>query len=259
VRYVLLCGLLFGALCGAEPAPLLQAHAHNDYLHARPLLDALDRGFCSVEADIYLIEGELLVAHDRKNVKSDRTLAALYLQPLRERVKRNGGRVYPNGPTVVLLVDVKSEAESTYAALHEALTPYADILTTFRGERVEQRAITVIVSGNRAREKMTDQSVRHAAIDGRSADLDLNPPTSLVPIVSDNWQKLFTWKWEGPMPESERAALKAWVDRAHAQKRKVRFWNTPDTADAWKLLLSFGVDIIGTDDLSGLQQFLRSR
>src|SRR4030095_12119754 len=44
--------------------PLLRAHAHNDYEHTRPLLDALEQGFCSVEADIYLIDGELRVAHD---------------------------------------------------------------------------------------------------------------------------------------------------------------------------------------------------
>src|SRR5437773_8402832 len=82
----------------AQPTPLIHAHAHNDYLHARPLLDALDHGFCSVEADIYLVEGQLLVAHDRDKVKPDRTLQSLYLDPLRERVRKNGGRVYPNGP-----------------------------------------------------------------------------------------------------------------------------------------------------------------
>ena len=43
----------------AEPLPLVCAHAHNDYKHTRPLYDALNRGFCNVEADIYLIDGEL--------------------------------------------------------------------------------------------------------------------------------------------------------------------------------------------------------
>jgi hypothetical protein len=31
--------------------------------HTRPLLDALDQGFCSVEADIWLSKEGLLVAH----------------------------------------------------------------------------------------------------------------------------------------------------------------------------------------------------
>ena len=33
-------------------APLTQAHAHNDYEHDRLLLDALEHGFTSVEADV---------------------------------------------------------------------------------------------------------------------------------------------------------------------------------------------------------------
>jgi hypothetical protein len=36
----------------------------------------------------------------------------------------------------------------------------------------------------------------------------------------------------------------------------VRFWNTPDRAEAWRILSEAGVDVIGTDDLNGLQEFL---
>src|SRR5437016_4155385 len=85
-----------------SPTPLIRAHAHNDYEHARPLLDALEHGFCSVEADIWLVDGKLLVAHDLDKVKPERTLQALYLDPLRERVRRNGGRVYRGGPVCSL-------------------------------------------------------------------------------------------------------------------------------------------------------------
>ena len=48
-----------------EVVPLTKAHAHNDYEHNRPLYDALDHGFTSVESDVWLVDGELLVAHDR--------------------------------------------------------------------------------------------------------------------------------------------------------------------------------------------------
>ncbi len=44
----------------ADAAPLVNAHAHNDYAHKRPLADALDHGFCSVEADIFLVDGALI-------------------------------------------------------------------------------------------------------------------------------------------------------------------------------------------------------
>src|SRR5438094_10005703 len=95
-------------LAPEQPRPLTRVHAHNDYEHKCPLFDALDHGFCSVEADIYLVDGQLLVAHMRSQVKPERTLEKLYLDPLRERVKQNGGRVYSGGPEVTLLVAIKT-------------------------------------------------------------------------------------------------------------------------------------------------------
>src|SRR5437763_12069874 len=88
----------------AKATPLLHAHAHNDYEHKRPLFDALGHGFCSVEADVYLTGDQLLIGHERKDLRPERTLEKLYLDPLRERVKANGGRVYPGGPMFYLLV-----------------------------------------------------------------------------------------------------------------------------------------------------------
>src|SRR5258708_29863697 len=126
----LACGNLF-LLAQPQPKPLLRVHAHNDYEHTRPLFDALDQGFCSVEADIHLVDGKLLVAHSRSQVKPERTLQALYLDPLRERVRRNGGHVYPGGAELTLLIDIKGDWRTTYPLLREGLKSYADILTTF--------------------------------------------------------------------------------------------------------------------------------
>src|SRR5439155_15262702 len=124
--------------------PVRQAHAHNDYEHKRPLFDALDQGFCSVEADIYLVDGKLLVAHDRDEVRPERTLQALYLDPLRERVKKNHGRVYPDGPEFTLLIDLKSDWRKIYPALRAVLKDYADMLTVFHAEASATNAITAI-------------------------------------------------------------------------------------------------------------------
>src|SRR5689334_8653176 len=132
----------------ASPTPLVRTHAHNDYEHKRPLLDALDHGFCSVEADIYLVDGQLLVAHERSQVRPERTLQALYLDPLRQRARNNGGRVYPNGPEVVLLIDLKSEWQQIYPVLRSVLKQYTDVLVTFHDRIRETNAILAIITGN---------------------------------------------------------------------------------------------------------------
>src|SRR3954464_15559693 len=89
-----LVGLVASSAARAE-TPLPHAHAHNDYEHTRPLVDALSHGFCSVEADVFLINGQLLVGHTQLDLRPERTLEKLYLEPLRARVRANGGRIYP--------------------------------------------------------------------------------------------------------------------------------------------------------------------
>src|ERR1044071_3423936 len=125
----------------AQPRPLINVHAHNDYVHPHPLFDALEHGFCSVEADIHLVDGQLLVAHTRSEVKPGNSLQRLYLDPLRERIRKNGGRVYPGGPEFTLLIDIKSSWQNTYPVLREVLKQYADILSSFESGRKTTNAV----------------------------------------------------------------------------------------------------------------------
>lgn len=242
---------------GEKPVtPLRRAHAHNDYEHPRPLRDALAHGFCSVEADVYLTDAGLLVAHDRKDLKPGRTLEKLYLDPLRELVKKNGGMVYPDGPAFHLLIDVKTGAAETYAVLDKMLARYAEMLSVTRGGKFEPKAVTVVVSGNRDKETMTGQAVRYAGIDGRPEDLGSDAPAHLVPWISANWALLFRWRGDGAMPGPERQKLRGMVEKAHGRGRLVRFWATPEKETVWKELSAAGVDLINTDKLGELRTFL---
>lgn len=242
----------------ADVQPLAHAHAHNDYEHSRPLHDALARGFCSVEADIWLVNGELLIGHDRRDLQPGRTLESLYLQPLAERARANQGRVFAGGPTFHLLIDVKSDAAATYARLHEVLSRYQELLTSYPDGKRLERAVTVILSGNRAFDAVAGEKTRLVAIDGRPENLDTNPPADLYPWISANWTLLFKAQADGKLATAERDRLHAFVARAHKQQRKVRFWATPEKPQLWAELRSAGVDLINTDQLDNLREFLHS-
>lgn len=277
-RPLLLLLAVLGLVAGVVPAaatpthdrvrPLAQAHAHNDYEHDRPLFDALGEGFTSVEADIYLVDGELLVAHDPEDLDPARTLTALYLEPLRQRVIRNHGGVYRGYRDFQLLIDIKTEGESTYAALDAQLREprYAFLWTAYRFGHVRTGAVTAVVSGNRPRATMEAQRTRVAFYDGRIANQsDLGPGSDarLTPLVSDNWTTLFSWTGAGPMPADEKAELREIVRIAHGAGQRVRFWATPDVAGAerdavWRELVAADVDHINTDDLKGLADFLNA-
>lgn len=250
--------LAAGRLAAVEPPLLLtHAHAHNDYEHTRPLFDALDHGFCSVEADIFLMDGKLLVAHKLKETKPERTLQALYLDPLQERVKQNGGRVHAHGPEFTLLIDLKQDWHLLYPPLRAALTNYPGLLTVFHNGSKQTNAITVIITGDRAPGMFAGETERWAAFDGSVDDLAQNPPALLVPWISANWKNLFQWNGKGTMPAPEREKLDAIVRQAHAQGRQVRFWGAPDVPDFWRFLRASGVDLINTDDLPGAENFFR--
>lgn len=257
-----LAGLFFTTVipCPADPViPLTRAHAHNDYEHKHPLFDALDQGFCSVEADIHLVDGQLLVAHNRKDVSPKLTLESLYLDPLRKRIKKNGGRVYSHGPECTLLIDFKAtnqvESLAMYARLREVLHQYPGMFRTFGDGKNQTNAMVVVLTGNYPREALIADSARWAEGDGKLADLETNPSSDLVPWISENWQSIFKWRGKGPMPDDELARLKQIIRKAHDQGRRVRFWNSPDNPVFWKMMLEQGVDLINTDDLKGFAEF----
>ena len=260
---VMLAALWLGqaAVSEADVVVLPAAHAHNDYRHERPLRDALDHGFSSVEADVYLVGENLCVAHDAPEIRPERTLRSLYLDPLRERAKRHGGRIYPGCKRFVLLIDLKSAAEPTYLKLHEILAGYDDLVTSFGPDGRKDKAVLVVVSGNRPYELMRAQTLRYAGYDGRLSDLDSEAPAELIAMISDHWGRHFAWRGEGPMPAAERQKLDDVVRVAHEKGRLVRFWATPDAPSParqalWQTLLAAGVDLLNTDDLDGLQEFL---
>ena len=242
-----------------KPNYVRRAHAHNDYYHQRPLLDALEQGFCSVEADVYLANGKLLVGHSRNELTSERTLTSLYLNPLKKIIQKNNGRVHPDYPWFTLLVDVKSEPVSTYQALHQVLSNYHDILTTTQDNKTTNGAVRVILSGNRAWKEIETTKIRFCGIDGRLDNLGSNKPAHLLPLISDNWKHHFKWDGEGDFPEDEKQKLDGIVKQAHLSERAVRFWNTPEKQTVWKVLNDAGVDFINTDNLSGLNAFFTNR
>lgn len=250
---------------------ITQAHAHNDYEHSRPLFGALDCGFCSVEADIFLVHGKLLVAHTLAETKPNRTLQSLYLDPLRARVRKNGGRVYPNGPEFTLLIDMKQNWKTLYPALHDVLTNYADMLVTFTtvtstspagqtlvtNEVKHPNAVIAIITGDPDETMFDGETVRYAALDGQLSDLVKNPPVALVPWISANWKQYFHWNGKGAMPEADLRRVELIVKRAHEQGRRVRFWNAPDNSNFWQAMHVAGVDLINTDNLPGVANFFR--
>jgi glycerophosphoryl diester phosphodiesterase len=237
------------------PQYLAHSHAHNDYEHPRPLSDSLSLGYASIEADVWLVDGELCVAHDRAKVDPSRRLDNLYLDPLLQRFMQNEGKLYATGETLILLVDIKSEAEATYRALQQLLTKYRLMLEV--ADAKTNPAVKVIVSGNRAIDLIQADKERLVSVDGRLKDLQIKVDPSLMPLISDNYRLHFRYLGSGEISDEERAKLRDYVRLVHQNGAQLRFWGTPENESLWKVLREEQVDFIGTDQLQQLADFLK--
>lgn len=239
---------------------LARAHAHNDYEHPRPLLDALEQGFTSVEADVYAspipTEPGLYVAHDPQDIRLDRTLASLYLDPLRARVAQNGGCVYADCAQFHILVDSKTPHAWTYSKIEAELAKYPELFARVENGVVKPGPVMAILSGMRDKAELASSASRALFYDGTFADLDANDPISLMPLISDSWTAQLGWNGEGEMPEDQRAKLREAGAKAAAQGRRVRVYGTPDNENVWRECLNAGHTAINTDKLVELRAFL---
>ena len=252
-------GVFFCLIVYSQPV----AHSHNDYEHTRPLFDALDCNFKSIEADVYSIGDSLFVAHDFNDIKSGQTLRNLYLEPLKNQILRNNGSVYGNDEEIILFIDIKAEGLKTYKLLHNILQDYKEYLSVFENGVKTEGNILVVVSGERPFEFMESQTIRFAGYDGRLNNLDSEISSLLMPIVSDDWSNHFKWNGIGEFPSNEKEKLHLLATKAKSKGYILRFWGTPNKTvqqrnAVWKELINAGVGLIGTDNLEELQQFLES-
>lgn len=230
---------------------LFNAHAHNDYEHPRPLLDALDQGFMSVEADIFLVDGELRVGHNPEDLKPGRTLEKLYLDPLAERAKKYRTGVYEEPGVLTLLIDIKAEGEKVQAELKKRLPKYGFMLNERHGSTVEARAVQIVLSG--ARTKDCAEGDGFLFKDGTLVDIADEP--FRTPQVSESYEGVLG-TLASPLPDAAKAKLTDFVQRVHASGKKTRLWGAPDGVTTWTELRDAKIDWLNTDHLAELRAFL---
>jgi len=240
------------------PSGAWPAYAHNDYENPRPLFDALQAGFRGAEADVFLVEGELRVAHDRKQARPGRTLQALYLDPLRDVVARCG-RVCADSIPFLLNVEIKQESPAAYDTLCAALRRYPDILSGVdHGVERSGPVEVALVGWHPPLATMERDAVRLARPQLQVVKRSITPDSSgIVRLVSLDYGKTIRWSGQSPFPSNGRAWLAALQRAKHAAPgRTARVYNVPARSEIYRVLLDSGVDLIGTKDLAATRRAL---
>lgn len=251
--------LLVTTVTSAQTRILLNGHAHNDYTHKRPLLDALDNGFFSVEVDIFYENGNFIVAHTKAGINRRNTIQRLYLEPLKERVQANNGRVYPGGPLEFeVMIDLKGGwSKEQIDSLERLMMRYTELFTVFQDGVKEPRAIRLLLSGGNGNYDAPAHNPRYFSLDGGLGDFNSPLDSTIICRTSASFKSKFKWRGIGKMPEDEKARLKAYVEQAHASGRKIRFWAATNREKVWNELLLAGVDWVNVDKLSKFKNFTK--
>ena len=205
----------------------------------------------------------MVVAHDLPDdTLAYRYLEDLYLEPLFDRINRNGGSVYKGADRpFYLMIDIKREGDKFYEALRPVLEANADKFCSVDPEgNFKEGPILLFFSGARPLETLPSQkTTRYASLDGKFEDLGKGISNSLMPVVSDNYQDFMSWNGKGKISAKDLKTLRSLVKQAHSEGKLIRFWGAPDTEEWAKLQLREGVDIVGVDNLQALSRLLTKR
>jgi len=227
-------------------------HSHNDYEQPFPFYTAYRYQFESIEADIFLINGQLLVAHTDKELEPERTLEKLYLHPVDSILKKNNGLIYPaQNKTLQLLIDCKTEAYSTLNALVHLLKKYPDITSNTN--------IKLVITGERPIADDYSKYPSYIFFDGRPDEHYSKTALKKVALISVGFSEYSQWNGYSILAPQDRKILQQLIIEAGKLNKPFRFWGCPDTVVAWEEFMKMGIAFINTDHIEQLSGFLQEK
>ena len=234
----------------------LNAHSHNDYENDIPFWLAYNNHFGSIEADIWAVEGELFVAHYESEIRPDRTLDSLYINPIAETVRQNGGKAWiGHSSTFQLMIDLKTAIQPTLSLLIEKLQNYPDVFDPM----VNENAVRIVITGNRPEPSEFGNYPDFVFFDGVIDRKYDEQQLKRIALFSENLRKFTSWNGAGDIIEKEKIHLQNVVDSVHSINKRIRFWNSPDDINAWNTFIIMGIDYINTDKIIKLSEYLNNR
>lgn len=224
------------------------AHAHNDYEHERPFYEANEAGFGSIEADVYPVNGDLLVAHNSKDVNPEKTLTTLYLNPIKKVLSESSKR------KIRLLIDIKTD----YAVTLLILVKQLEGLKKYCSLPGKSNRLTILISGNRPKPEEYKNYPLYILFDDDWKVKHTSDEWKRVGMVSIQFSRYAKWNGQAAMNEAEKTSVKSIIDSVHAKEKPIRFWAAPDNALSWKTQMELGADYIGTDKIGELGEELKA-
>jgi hypothetical protein len=237
--------ILSNFLSSAQP----RIHAHNDYQKPEPLINALRYKAFTIEADIYLYNNKILVAHDKKELPTAKTLDSLYLQPIIKLFEQHKGTISKDSSYApILMIDIKENGETVITELIKLLSSHRSVFD----RSVNKKAVQVVISGDRTASSKWNSYPTYILFDGRPYEIYDDAVLNRVVFISDSYSKYINAK-------DSTTQLKELVKKVHGMNKLLRLWGTPDDPSSWKRFQQLEIDIINTDKVEECRNYLIQR
>jgi hypothetical protein len=280
--------------CGPNPngAWTDGLHSHNDYQNRHSLDDALDHGATSVEVDVMMHDGELVLRH---HDEEPRETLRDYVDRLRARADQNGGVVYPGrDKPFEIYLEVKNRGDDAAATQQEA-EAYRRAMEEF--ERLPPGVEVVVDPGSLPLDAKVNPppGVTFAITPGPGCTLppELDPTSARYDrdyarkhtMFNGSYRECADTNGDFQIDDAEQQRFNALVRQIHTAGYKVRIVEGPDGRERdddspgsfrgcplthqhecgeqarrnwWQAQLQAGVDYLDTQHLTRGQEFLRS-
>ena len=241
----LLCCLL--PLGAAAQMPVI-LHSHNDYNRTAPFWEAYSQHCGSIEADVFLQDGEILVAHNREDLSADCTLRNMYIEPIVKLFRSHEGRMWEESEDrLILLVDLKSA---------DALPGVVSLVEEHPDVFASEKGVRVVISGNTPAPSEFGNYPSCIWFDGLLSEDYTPAQLARVGMISENFRDYARkWNGKGRMVDAELERVRAAIAKAHEMGKPIRFWGGPEGTTAYFTFWKLGVDIINTDKPAVACQF----
>lgn len=250
--------LLMFSETATSQIPLI--HAHNDFQRTEPLTNALRHRVYSIEADVFLVNDTLRVAHKENELAAAPTLWEMYLQPIIKLFNENKGCISTDSSySPVLMIDVKKSSRASLANLVQLLSPHPSVFD----RSTNPLAVQIVISGDRPPRKKTEEDPdgesswtrypKYIFFDGRPKDDYDNATLQRVVFISDSY-----FNYVVPSDSIDHN-IRQVVQKVHGMGKLLRLYTAPDSPAAWERLQKLGVDIINTDKVTECSNFFAEK
>jgi len=231
----------------------VRGHSHNDYEQDIPMLRAYYAGMESIEADLFLRDDTLYVAHEAKDIKAGRTLENLYIKPLANLFKQNKQHPFADSSkNLQLVLDLKEDFQIMMPKLVNLLAPYRYLVDP----KQNKYAIQIVISGNMPSPALFKNYPDYISFDGRFENTYTSQQLQRVAMMSDNLRTYTQWNGKGLPTKQEQMKIEQQGAKARKWGKPFRLWGAPESVNTWIVLEKMGVTWLNTDHPDVLKAYL---